>query len=176
LAIGFSEIGTDDFYQPFVEQFDWIKTTFPATYTVSTSTTATLTTSNTTIPETKQSGSSVLERECLARFNNREISDYLVIYGRFLCSSHIQYNAEQYKPFLQGKSIHEFCQVEVEPVNRESDYVQCMSLASELSIGVCIEYLDQSDGSLNSHVLPNAAVPKVFLLYRPGHYDVLYPK
>jgi len=182
LSQGFSDIAVEEFYNTFFKQLVWIKSSFTQNddkdknknkdkdKTVKEERSE----DKETKGETAISGE-VSESECVRRFNDPEISDYVVVYGRFLCSGHIQSRAEEYKPFLQGKSIMDFVQSEVEAVNKESDYVQCMSLATHLGIGVQIEYLDQSSSALNSHVLPNAAVPKVFLLYRPGHYDLLYP-
>lgn len=75
----------------------------------------------------------------------------------------------------------------------ESDNMQVVALATEvrafpavpcfdahlvslqLDIPIRVEYLDQTNSALNGHVFPEGREPLVHLLYRPGHYDVLYP-
>lgn len=93
----------------------------------------------------------------------------------FICSYALQANPQDYEPYLpEGKSLLAFIKEQVEPTNCECDYLQCVALAKELGVGVVIEYLDQSSGPLNSHTMPDGVTPHVFLLYRPGHYDLLY--
>jgi ubiquitin thioesterase protein OTUB1 len=53
-----------------------------------------------------------------------------------------------------------------------------MALTRALGVAVKIEYLDgratDAQPSLQHHVLPDDSMPpRVILLYRPGHYDVL---
>lgn len=47
-------------------------------------------------------------------------------------------------------------------------------------MGVRVEYMDRSGeaegGEVKAHEFPEGLKPKVFLLYRPGHYDIVYPK
>ncbi|GAA5930667.1 OTU family ubiquitin thioesterase [Sporobolomyces koalae] len=92
-----------------------------------------------------------------------------------------------------------FCQYHVEPVNREADHLQIVALTRALSTPIRIAYLDQS-GVVNEgkaagdeHGLQGAGAEVNFiefeedrakedgvvtvdgaLLYRPGHYDILY--
>ena len=38
-----------------------------------------------------------------------------------------------------------------------------------------VEGMDRGEGgTTNPHVFPEGSEPKVYLLYRPGHYDILY--
>jgi len=53
--------------------------------------------------------------------------------------------------------------------------VQIIALTEMLGVPVAIEYLDAS-GTPSAVVFPEGSEPVVSLLYRPGHYDVLYPK
>lgn len=71
-----------------------------------------------------------------------------------------------------------FCQLEVEPIDKEADQIQIMALLNYLEVGIKIVYLDAS----NSQDPYNCILPESFsedqiiseLLYRPGHYDILY--
>ena len=76
-----------------------------------------------------------------------------------------------------------FCQREVEPMGVECDHVQIAGLCEYLCIHVDIIYLDSS-GSSPTMRFPEApagapellpsSFPAITLLYRPGHYDLLY--
>ena len=113
-------------------------------------------------------------------FNDENNSNYLICYLRFIISGYLRRNAPIYEFFLDdGKSIDEFCKTEVEPMNIECDQLQVIALSSffadVIRLGVQIEYLDNSDSpSINHHNFPEDNPPVVFLLYRPGHYDILY--
>mmetsp|Transcript_22689 Transcript_22689/g.40838 ORF Transcript_22689/g.40838 Transcript_22689/m.40838 type:complete len:105 (+) Transcript_22689:473-787(+) len=103
------------------------------------------------------------------------------MYSRFLTSAYLRSNSERFEGFQDGYgSLIEFIRAEVDPMNRESDNLQVMGLTEALGVRVVIEYLDASA----SETCTQMAFPleytgpafEVRLLYRPGHYDVLYPK
>lgn len=71
-------------------------------------------------------------------------------------------------------------------MGKECDQPQIAALTEALQVGVKIEYLDGSAGpgqDLQSYVC-SPTVPAteqqepvpITLLYRPGHYDILYPR
>ncbi|KAL3599354.1 hypothetical protein D5086_007272, partial [Populus alba] len=85
--------------------------------------------------------------------------------------------------------------VMVEPMGEESDHVHITALSDALGVPIRVVYLDRSSCdaggvSVNHHDfvpaprnLPSATGagsesinPFITLLYRPGHYDILYPK
>lgn len=52
------------------------------------------------------------------------------------------------------------------------------ALCTALNVGVRVEYMDRGEaegGQVTAHDFPEGVKPKVYLLYRPGHYDILYP-
>lgn len=68
--------------------------------------------------------------------------------------------------------------------NRESDSLQIVCLSNLLGVGVRVAYLDQSAAaessaaasaadSMRTYEFPEGSRARVYLLYRPGHYDVL---
>lgn len=64
---------------------------------------------------------------------------------------------------------------EVEPMGKESDHIHIIALTSSLGVGVCIEYMDRGEGDkVTSHHFPDGSPPVLSLLYKPGHYDILY--
>lgn len=53
-----------------------------------------------------------------------------------------------------------------------------IALCTALNVGVRVEYMDRGEaegGQVKAHDFPEGLKPKVYLLYRPGHYDILYP-
>ena len=60
-------------------------------------------------------------------------------------------------------------------MGKESDHIHIMALTTALNAGVQVEYMDRGGDTCNTLVVPEGATPKVHLLYRPGHYDVIYP-
>nr|CAG4641907.1 EOG090X0AE1 [Eurycercus lamellatus] len=123
-------------------------------------------------------GDAKMDSEELTRtFNDSGTSDYLVVYLRLLTSGHLQKEEDFYQNFLEGdKTMREFCQQEVEPMYRESDHMHAIALGTALKVGIRVVYLDRGEASTSppAHDFPEDCPPSVFLLYRPGHYDVLY--
>lgn len=114
--------------------------------------------------------------DLLATFNDQGLSDYIIVYLRLIVSGFLQKEADFYSCFLEGdRSMKEFCNQEVEPMGKESDHIHIIALTSSLGVPVRVEYLDRADTeSCNHHDFPEDSQPLVTLLYRPGHYDVLY--
>lgn len=75
-----------------------------------------------------------------------------------------------YPPFLSHQ--------EVEPMAKESDHIHIIALTDALGVCVRVVYMDRGgDSSVNLHDFPeDGSTPLVTLLYRPGHYDILYQK
>ncbi len=65
---------------------------------------------------------------------------------------------------------------EVEPMYRESDHMHAIALGSALKVGIRVVYLDRGGITTSppEHDFPEDWTPSVYLLYRPGHYDILY--
>ena len=146
---GFPEYGVDEFWEVLMEQLREV-----------------------------QKGTYRNEADLLRAFNDREISDYLVCMGRVLISGHLQRDPERFQLFLTDESVSiiEFCKREVEPMGTECDMLQVMALIEWIGIPLHLAYLDNSEGAINFHKLPEDSPnpPAFSLLYRPGHYDVLY--
>ncbi|XP_037959790.1 ubiquitin thioesterase otubain-like isoform X2 [Teleopsis dalmanni] len=122
-------------------------------------------------------GSEQVHGELHKLFNEQGYSDYVVVYLRLLTSGKLQEEADFYQNFIEGNyTIEEFRHQEVEPMYKESDHIHIIALCTALEVGVRVEYMDRGEGgSVKAHDFPEGADPKVFLIYRPGHYDILYP-
>jgi ubiquitin thioesterase protein OTUB1 len=124
--------------------------------------------------------------QLVEEFNDEGNSNFLICYFRFIISGYLRRNAILFESFVEdGRSIDEFCRSDVEPMHIECDQLQIIALSSFFSeifdnsdrdtISVRIEYLDNSQSeTINHHDFPEEKQPVIFLLYRPGHYDVLY--
>lgn len=98
---------------------------------------------------------------------------------RFLTSGELKNKPEQYEVFIENQiPIDMFCQLEVEPIDKEADQIQIMALLNYIEIPIRIVYLDSNLTTVepSSMVFPMEVKedPSIVLLYRPGHYDILY--
>lgn len=58
---------------------------------------------------------------------------------------------------------------------KESDHIHIIALTTALNAPVCIIYLDRTDQTKAiEHNFPSESTPKFYILYRPGHYDIIY--
>jgi ubiquitin thioesterase protein OTUB1 len=146
LAVGYPELTTEDFYDAFVGLAEAV--------------------------QEKRSAEHVL-----MTFRDSYMSDFLVVYLRILASGHLQIHHDDYAPFIEGgRSIADFRKSEVDPMGVEADHLQIKALCESLGVCIRVSYIDRSSGSFPSiHDVPDGGQPVVHLLYRPGHYDLLYP-
>ena len=105
------------------------------------------------------------------------VSDYATWYMRILTAVHLKSDPDRFIHFLDGEyfDLTTFCQREVEPMGKECGMVQVLALAESLGVQVEIEYLDGHDCKPTKHTFgPANSKTTLTLLYRPGHYDILY--
>lgn len=118
----------------------------------------------------------------LSKFNNPEISNTIVYHFRLLASSWLKANPQNYQDFIpDGGGVDQYRKDWLEPPNQEIDHLGMALLIDVLlkptGFAVEIVYLDRSEGTqVNSHMFQaeDANGPIIYLLYRPGHYDILY--
>lgn len=58
---------------------------------------------------------------------------------------------------------------------KESDHIHIMAACAALRSSVRVVYMDRAGKKCTEHDIPENISPVVHLLYRPGHYDILYP-
>mmetsp|Transcript_19380 Transcript_19380/g.53215 ORF Transcript_19380/g.53215 Transcript_19380/m.53215 type:complete len:268 (+) Transcript_19380:104-907(+) len=113
-----------------------------------------------------------------------ECDGYLVCWARCLTSAFLKRNQDDYAAFLTShSSIQAFCAQEVDPMNTEADHLQITALSSYFRVPARVVYLDQSVGdTATEHCFSGGAgetgaspLAPICLLYRPGHYDLIYP-
>jgi len=133
-----------------------------------------------TIDQIRQGAS---EANLMENFCSPSHSDYFVAYLRLFTSAYLQMNSDFFENFIEdGKTVKQFCATEVEPMGRESDNIHITALAKAAAVPLRVIYMDRSeqaaltthDFSANDDDNPNAFKPMITMLYRPGHYDLLY--
>ncbi|CAA6663983.1 unnamed protein product [Spirodela intermedia] len=128
----------------------------------------------------------------LQRCQDGLYSDSAVMFCRCAASAEIQSRRDFFEPFLApfigtSQTLEQFCKTSVEGMKQESDHAHIVALTDALGVPVRVVYLDSSFSgtgpmTANQHdFLPSGASapgekPFISLLYRPGHYDILYPK
>lgn len=110
------------------------------------------------------------------KFRDQGCSDYIICYLRILTSGHLQANSQFFEEFVEGfRTVKDYCSQEVEPMYHESDHMHITALTAALGIPVRVEYMDRGEGgTVNHHDFPQGSDPAIHILYRPGHYDLLY--
>ncbi|KAJ8895452.1 hypothetical protein PR048_000785 [Dryococelus australis] len=116
------------------------------------------------------------QKELYELFNQQGYSDYIVVYLRLITSGQLQRDSAFYQNFVEGgRSIEDFRHQEVEPMYKESDHIHIIALSTALSVGIRVRYMDRGDAAeVIAHDFPEGSNPLIHLLYRPGHYDILY--
>lgn len=180
---GYEEMTIDVFYEELVELFDCIEKSLNA-------------------DNDKSAAVETTKDELHAKLNEENsTSDYCTWYLRVLTAAQMKSNPDRFLPFLLADELNDnvmmdiptFCSREVEPMGKECGMVTVAALAECLGVKVVIEYMD---GRLSDNAAGGSVVNHVFgeingedgggnddarkdgicltLLYRPGHYDILY--
>ncbi|KAF2206943.1 hypothetical protein CERZMDRAFT_52163 [Cercospora zeae-maydis SCOH1-5] len=118
------------------------------------------------------------------KFNDDGVQNYIITYMRSLTAAWMKSKDTEYAPWLLGQTVENYCTTQVLPVSAEIDNVALSALKDVLlsPAGILLEvlYLDRSEGSeVTMHRFDPVAsggftLGSVRLLYRPGHYDILY--
>ncbi|RYP90627.1 hypothetical protein DL770_003228 [Monosporascus sp. CRB-9-2] len=122
----------------------------------------------------------------MAKFNDISLSQYIIYHLRLLAASWLRGNSADFQPYLPV-DINNYIEGTVMPVDQEIDAICVKVLVDVLlkpaNMVLEIAYLDRSDGAeVNVHRMPEEANGQdlaasdsiIYLLYRPGHYDILY--
>jgi hypothetical protein len=136
---------------------------------------------------------------CIQLIN--KTSDYCTWFMRVMAAAQMKSNPDRYLPYVMAENYYDiatFCSKEVEPMGRECGMVQVSALAECMGVRVRIEYMDgrmtggsggvdegrevathvfgEGDNGNDDITAANNNVDRttITLLYRPGHYDILY--
>jgi len=112
------------------------------------------------------------------------LSNYIIMFLRLLTSAEIQLRRDFFEPYIMGISdvldVELYCRRLVEVMDEESDEIHIRALTDALQIPTRIYALDSRPPIelIPTDYVPESAANKPFLvhlLYRPGHYDIVYP-
>ncbi|KAK8484599.1 hypothetical protein V6N11_024131 [Hibiscus sabdariffa] len=98
---------------------------------------------------------SISRDELILRSRDQSISDYVVMFFRFVTSGEIRKRSEFFEPFILGltnATVEQFCKSSVEPMGEESDHVHITALSDALGVPIRVVYLDPP--FLSSLLLP----------------------
>ncbi|KAF1841609.1 cysteine proteinase [Cucurbitaria berberidis CBS 394.84] len=124
----------------------------------------------------------------LQSFNDMGQSMAIITYVKLLASAWVQSHADDFRHFVPMGDVKAYCANNIEPTQCEADNIGVAALAEALvkpaGFGLEVWYLDRSPGEEinrsfyaeptgHGHI-PVQNAPMLRLLYRPGHYDILY--
>jgi ubiquitin thioesterase protein OTUB1 len=115
-------------------------------------------------------------------FNDFGSSEHLVWFARVLAAAYLKRNPERFEPFLPAPyvSIQAYCSSEVEPQGKECEELEINALCDVLEWPVIVEYISaktHTTSTFGPSLNPGSSstiITPICLLYRPGHYDILY--
>ncbi|KAF2032260.1 cysteine proteinase [Setomelanomma holmii] len=124
----------------------------------------------------------------LDTFNDEGESMSIITYVKLLASAWVQTHADDFRHFVPMGDVKAYCGNNIEPTQCEADNIGIAALTEALvkpaGFGLEVWYLDRSPGeeinrsfyseSTDHHQMPIQNAPMLRLLYRPGHYDILY--
>jgi len=105
---------------------------------------------------------------------NHELSQAFVHLLRMMTSYSLRHN-EVYRFYFENETqFEEKCRT-AERMGEEAEHMEINALLSLIGITCQLIQLDRNAGDIQLYTLPDeTAAPRYFLLYRPGHYDILY--
>ncbi|KAL9603590.1 MAG: hypothetical protein Q9219_001093 [cf. Caloplaca sp. 3 TL-2023] len=124
----------------------------------------------------------------LARMNDENVCSAIIMHFRMISAAWMKNHSESFLPYTGIPSIDQYCAARIEPYAVEIDNVGLQAFFEAVlkpaGLALQVLYLDRSPGKqvneinwpaepLNP-VSTYAGTPTIRLLYRPGHYDILY--
>ncbi|KIW13004.1 hypothetical protein PV08_08191 [Exophiala spinifera] len=120
------------------------------------------------------------EKILMEALNDQGSSNSIVYHFKMMTSSFMKIHSERYAPFMV-MPVSEYCNSRIEPSHQEIEHIGLQALNDAVIapayIGLEVLYLDRSAGD---EVTPHRFVEdsqnwsSIRLIYRPGHYDIIY--
>jgi len=113
-------------------------------------------------------------------FKNQSLLQSFVIFLRSATIHQIKTN-DIYQFYLrEGETIEDRCN-QILTMGEDAEHLEINALLTFLGLGSTLFQIDREDArmtntnGIQTYTLPDEkSIPKIFLLYRPGHYDLLY--
>ncbi|KIX04933.1 uncharacterized protein Z518_05804 [Rhinocladiella mackenziei CBS 650.93] len=120
------------------------------------------------------------EAVLLEALNDENKSNSIVYHFKMMTSSFMQLQSDRYEAFLE-MPVAQYCLTRIDPANQEIDHIGLQALTDAVIapayIALEVSYLDRSTGdevTPHQFVLNSQGWPTIRLIYRPGHYDIIY--
>ncbi|VDO65151.1 unnamed protein product [Haemonchus placei] len=105
-------------------------------------------------------------------------ANYLIIFLRLITAGFLKEHSEEYAPFIEDSSLSDYCTTEIESMWKDADHLAVTGLVNAIDQSIRVQYMDQNaapNGGLYYDFPPDRTeTPRITLLYRPGHYDLVY--
>jgi len=114
----------------------------------------------------------------IERMSNKNHAQYLIFWARMLASLYMRANEKDYSAFVPAEKggFMAWLRSDVEALHSEADHLQAVALSKALRVPVtlyCIENV-QKGGPSKVETMGDDVKSEYDLLFRPGHYDLLY--
>ena len=120
--------------------------------------------------------SGIIPRDYLDKlFSDKDKGNYLIYFIRFCIAAFLKENKDNYKSYIE-EDFEKWIRKEVEAIDHVADQIQIMACVNYFDVGVKIEYLNKFKDEVVK--LPENKPDEeffIYLLFSPGHYDILYP-
>ncbi|GAB7351899.1 hypothetical protein MBLNU459_g2441t1 [Dothideomycetes sp. NU459] len=121
------------------------------------------------------------EDKLVHAFNDEGVQNSIITHLKHMTAAWMKTRPDEYAPYLLPYTVDNYCDLYIVTHRPEIDHPGISALTDVLlkpaAIALSIMYLDRSAGSeVNIHDFAPGliAIATIFLLYRPGHYDLLY--
>lgn len=117
----------------------------------------------------------------LSIMNDENKSNSIVYHFKMVTSAYMKLREDEYAPFTENFSVDDYRIRRIDPTNEEIDQIGLQVLTDAVirpaGLGLEVLYLDRSTGDVvtpHNFTPDNGNAPVIKLLYRPGHYDIIY--
>jgi len=162
LKFGFEQFTIEDFYYEFMDELQFYQRKL----------------------ESMRNGSVIYKAQdghgntAIERLANPHHAQYLIFWARMLASLHMREHEEDFAPFIPQDSggFAAWLKSDVEAIKSEADHLQTVALCRAINVPVtiyCLENIEKG-GPQKVNTIESSENSCFDLLFRPGHYDVLY--
>lgn len=158
--LNYPEYTLQDFYETTLEFCKWVSDELKKTSVLS-----------------KEDEDELLQKYFI-RITDEDLSSCLICYSRFMLSHYLQTHKEDFEAFVYAteySSLDQYCRNEIESMYKDADNIGITGFAKLWDICILIEYIDVSQQQHSIKIPDDPLIePTIYLLFRPGHYDILY--
>merc|ERR1740123_1165026 len=113
----------------------------------------------------------------IERMSNQSHASTLIFWARMMASLQMRENEKEYAPFIPEEKggFTGYLRSDVEALKSEADHLQTVALSKGLDVAITIYCLENiAKGGPQTVRTIESRRSCIDLLFRPGHYDVLY--